>query len=129
MASWQFGGGWEREPAAYAVLKDRCSRELIASLERSIPGLARHIELSFAATPRTIASLTANIQGAIMGWLYQRGRGLPCGNFLQMRGAVLTPVPRLLTAGHWSFSPGGSPVAVLTGKVAAEHLLKNATDK
>jgi phytoene dehydrogenase-like protein len=107
-------------------LKDRRSRELIASLERFIPGLSRHIELCFAATLRTIASLTANTQGAIMGWSYQRGRSLPRGNFLQMRGAVLTPVPRLLTAGHWSFSPGGSPVALLTGKLAAEHVLKKA---
>jgi len=30
-----------------------------------------------------------------------------------------------LTAGHWAFSPGGSPVAVLTGKLAAEAVLKS----
>ncbi|MCX6032167.1 MAG: NAD(P)/FAD-dependent oxidoreductase [Chloroflexi bacterium] len=129
MTSWQFDGGWEREPSAYAALKERCTRELIASLERFIPGLAQHIELCFTATPHTVASLTANTQGAIMGWSYHRGRSLPRGNFLQMRSSVLTPVPRLLTAGHWSFSPGGSPVAVLTGKVAAEHVLKHGTDR
>lgn len=38
---------------------------------------------------RTVASLTANTRGAIMGWSYQRGRGLPRGNFLQMRRSVL----------------------------------------
>jgi hypothetical protein len=62
-----------------------------------------------------------------MGWSYRCRRGLPSGNFLQVRGAVFTPVPRLLTVGHSSFSPGGSPVAVLTGKVAAEHVLKNVS--
>ena len=126
MTSWHFDGGWEREPSAYAALKDRCARQMITSLERLIPGLTGHTELCFAATPRTVASLTSNTQGAIMGWSYHRGRGLPRGNFLRMRGSVLTPVPRLLTAGHWAFSPGGSPVAVLTGKLAAEHVLKNA---
>jgi hypothetical protein len=40
---------------------------------------------------------------------------------------TLTPIPHLLTAGHWAFSPGGSPTAVLTGKVAAEAVLKGFT--
>jgi hypothetical protein len=43
----------------------------------------------FAATPRTIVSLTGSSDGAIMGWSYRRGRGLPRGSFLQMRGSVL----------------------------------------
>jgi hypothetical protein len=90
---------------------------------------AGRIEVCFAATQRTKASLTANTQGAIMGWSYRRRRGPPRGDFLQMRHSVLTPVPRLLIAGHWSFSPGGSPVAVLTGKLAAEHVLKNDTER
>jgi hypothetical protein len=31
-----------------------------------------------------------------------------------------------MAAGRCVFSPSGSPVAVLTGKLAAEHVLKNA---
>jgi uncharacterized protein with NAD-binding domain and iron-sulfur cluster len=38
---------------------------------------------------------------------------------------VLTPIPNLLTAGHWSFTPGGSPIAVLTGRLVADAVLKN----
>ena len=119
MASWQFNGGWERNPIDYAKLKERCAHELIGSLEKVIPHLSDKIKLCVTATPRTIATLTSNSMGAIMGWSYHRQRTLRRGNFLQMRSSVLTPVPRLLTAGHWSFSPGGSPVAVLTGKLAA----------
>lgn len=126
MTSWQFDGGWEREPSAYAALEQRSAGQLIASLERFIPGLTSRIELRLTATPHTVASVTSNSEGAIMGWSYRRGRGLPSGNFLQMRRSVLTPVPRLLVAGHWAFSPGGSPTAVLTGKVAAEHVLRHA---
>ena len=46
-------------------------------------------------------------------------------NASRCAGSVLTPVPRLLTAGHWSFSP----VAVLTGKLAAEHVFKNTLSR
>jgi len=96
----------------------------VASLERLIPGLTDRIEFSFAATPRTVATRTANSEGAIMGWSYRRGRCLARGSLLKMRDTVLTPVPGLLTAGHWSFSPGGLPIAALTGRLAAEHILK-----
>ncbi len=129
MASWQFQGGWEQASAEYAALKERCARDLISALEKQFPGLSEHIELCISATPRTIAALTSNEQGAIMGWSYHRQHTLPRGAFYQMRSAVLTPVPRLLAAGHWAFSPGGSPVAVLTGKLAAEHVLINNCER
>lgn len=125
MASWHFQGGWEQASAEYTALKVRCARDLISALEKQYPGLTDHIEFCISATPRTIAALTSNEQGTIMGWSYHRQHTLPRGAFYQMRSAVLTPVPRLLAAGHWAFSPGGSPVAVLTGKLAAEHVLKN----
>jgi phytoene dehydrogenase-like protein len=125
MASWRFGNGWLSPPSEYTALKESCTRALISSLEKWIPHLSDHIEICFSASPRTIHSLTANTQGAIMGWSYHRRRSLPRGNFLQMRSSVLTPIPNLLTAGHWSFSPGGSPVAVLTGKLAAEAVLNS----
>ncbi len=51
--------------------------------------------------------------------LNRSGGTAPCST-------VLTPIPRLLTAGHWAFSLGASPVAVLTGKMAAEHGLNNS---
>ena len=124
MTSWRYGGGWEGTPAHYAALKERSAYQMVASLERLIPGLTDRIEFSFAATPRTVATRTANSEGAIMGWSYRRGRGLARGSLLKMRDTVLTPVPGLLTAGHWSFSPGGLPIAALTGRLAAEHILK-----
>lgn len=124
MTSWRYGGGWGGAPAHYAALKERCAGQMLASLERQYPGLSDRIEFSFSATPRSIETRTSNAEGAIMGWSYRRGRGLTRGSLLRMREIVLTPVPGLLTAGHWSFSPGGSPIAALTGKLAAEHILK-----
>lgn len=123
MTSWQYGNGWERESTEYKQMKESYTHELIASLEKYIPHLSDHIDICFSATPHTIASRTSNTQGAIMGWSFHRQRTFSRSNFLQMRSSVLTPVPRLLTAGHWAYSPGGSPVAVLTGKLAAEAIL------
>jgi prolycopene isomerase len=51
---------------ATAFLAQSGARELIAGLERFIPGPSRHVELCFAATPRTVTSLTFNTEDAIM---------------------------------------------------------------
>ena len=124
MTSWKYGNGWERGSAEYEQMKETYTHELISSLEKFIPHLTDQIEICFSATPRTIASQTSNNNGAIMGWSFDRRRTFSRGNFLQMRSSVFTPIPRLLTAGHWTYSPGGSPVAVLTGKLAAEAILR-----
>ena len=64
-----------------------------------------------------------------MGWSYHKERTFSRGNFLQMKSSVFTTIPGLLTAGHWTYSPGGSPVAVLTGKLAAEAVLNDLNKK
>jgi hypothetical protein len=38
--------------------------------------------------------------------------------------AVLTPIPSVYQAGQWVYSPGGVPMSVLTGKIAADRVLK-----
>lgn len=129
MASWEYGEGWEGAPVDYAALKERCTRDMMANLEQSFPGISEHVVLSFAATPGTIARLTSSTEGAIMGWSYRRERTLSRGNALQMRSSIRTPVPRLFVAGQWAFSPGGAPTAVLTGKLAAEAVLRHESEE
>ena len=102
---------------------------MMANLEQSFPGISEHVVLSFAATPGTIARLTSSTEGAIMGWSYRRERTLSRGNALQMRSSIRTPVPRLFVAGQWAFSPGGAPTAVLTGKLAAEAVLRHESEE
>jgi phytoene dehydrogenase-like protein len=101
---------------------------MVASLEKFIPGLASRTEFVLTGTPYTLNTRTSNYQGAIMGWSYDRTKTLDRGSLLQMAKSVRTPVPNLYMAGHWAFSPGGSPVAVMTGKLAANQILK-ATGK
>jgi len=38
--------------------------------------------------------------------------------------SVLTPMPGVFQAGQWAYSPGGVPMAFLTGKLAAERAVK-----
>jgi hypothetical protein len=68
---------------------------------------------------------TLNDKGAIVGWSYDRNTTWPRGSILQIAKSVRTPIANLLIAGHWAFTPGGSPVAVLTGRLAASTILKS----
>jgi hypothetical protein len=38
--------------------------------------------------------------------------------------SVKTPVPSIFQAGQWVYSPSGVPIAILTGKLAADKVLK-----
>ena len=40
--------------------------------------------------------------------------------FKKIKQSVLTPAPDIIQAGMWTFSPAGLPVAILTGKLAAD---------
>ena len=37
---------------------------------------------------------------------------------------VRTPIPGILQAGQWAFSPSGLPTSILTGKLAADEVVK-----
>ena len=109
----------------YEQLKEACADDLIRSFEKYYPNLSKHILFRVTSTPRTILNQTSNHEGAIMGWSYHRKEAFNRGSLLAMRSIVKTPVPRLLTAGQWTFAPGGAPTALLTGRLAADHILKS----
>ncbi len=63
----------------------------------------------------------------IIGWSYVREKSYNYGSFLQVPKRVSTPIPNLFIAGQWVFSPGGSPFAVLTGRLASDRALKETS--
>lgn len=79
MTVWDYQGSWERDPVDYQRRKEEYAWQMVHSVEQLIPGLSDHIELMFAATPRTIHRYTSNQDGAIMGWSYDRKRTMPRG--------------------------------------------------
>jgi hypothetical protein len=72
----------------------------------------------------TLAAFKGNTEGGIVGWAFD-GAHMPAVNQMQrVARSVLTPMPGVLQAGQWAYSPGGVPMAFLTGKLAANRALK-----
>jgi hypothetical protein len=50
---------------------------------------------------------------------------MPAVNQMQnVARSVLTALPDVYQAGQWSYSPSGLPIAILTGKLAADRAMK-----
>jgi prolycopene isomerase len=116
---WGSAPGGEPTPE-YRSLKQRVARQLIATAEKVIPGLAEHILLCDAATPLTKARRTRNSEGATAGWTWDP-RSNPIRGTL---GRYRTPVRGLFQVGHWTARIGGVPAAVLSAKVVADIVAK-----
>ncbi|NLG27762.1 MAG: NAD(P)/FAD-dependent oxidoreductase [Chloroflexi bacterium] len=127
MTKWEYGNGWglrDGQPTEqHGELRERAARELIASFEQYYPDLSRHIEFRIPSAPLAVYEHSLNDEGSIMGWSYDQRETWNRGGLMHIRRAVTTPIPNLMLAGHWAFSPGGSPTAVLTAKLAADQIL------
>jgi hypothetical protein len=76
-----------------------------------------------SATPLSIEKVAGSSEGAIVGWSYETG--LPVASkLLQMAAAVRSPIPNVLHAGQWVYSPAGMPTAIFTGWYAAKRVMK-----
>ena len=61
--------------------------------------------------------------GALTGWSFEEP--VPAINRMQkVAHSVETPIPHVFQAGQWTYSPGGVPMSILTGKLAADKALK-----
>lgn len=110
----------------YTEFKDLCEKTMVQMLERTIfPGLAASIQHIFSSTPITMQKMTGNFEGAITGWAFSN-HPVPTENrLIKILESIQTPVPGVYQAGQWTFSPSGFPVSLLTGKVAADHVIKD----
>jgi len=99
---------------------------IVNVLEQSIyPNFKSSIVDAFLSTPLTIASRTANSDGAITGWSFTHGKLPAVSQMTKIAQAVKTPLPHVLQAGQWSYSPAGLPISMLTGKLAANSAIKS----
>ncbi len=74
----------------------------------------------FSATPLTIEQFSGNAEGAITGWSFTNDP-MPAEHRLpKIYSATKTPIPGVLQAGQWTYSPSGLPISILTGKLAAD---------
>ena len=99
-------------------------KHILEVLSDSIyPMLKDKILAQFSFTPLSIKNRVGSCEGAIVGWSFQDP--VPVINKMQQSGrAVLTPIPSIFQAGQWAYSPAGVPMSILTGKLAADKVLK-----
>jgi len=109
----------------YEDFKAICEKCIISTLDASIyPGLKDAILLMFSSTPLTMAKVAGNSEGAITGWAFSN-HPMPAESRLpKILKAIYTPVPGVYQAGQWTYSPAGLPVSILTGKLAADRVIK-----
>jgi phytoene dehydrogenase-like protein len=116
----------------YEIQKASWLDEFISELENRVlniisdsvyPALKDKIIVRFSFTPLSIENRVGSSEGAITGWSFQKS--MPVINKIQISDrSVLTPVPSIYQAGQWAYSPAGVPMSILTGKLAADRVLK-----
>lgn len=114
------GLGW------YDEFRELMAEHIVGVLDASIfPGLKAAVIDHFTSTPLTIERMSGNSEGAITGWAFTN-EFMPAVNKLpRVASSVLTPIPDTYQAGQWTFSPSGLPISILTGKLAADRVLKD----
>ncbi len=109
----------------YEELKTLAEECLIGNLDATVyPGLRDAVRGRFSYTPLSIARIVGSSEGAITGWAFTNP-AMPAVNRMQnVARSVLTALPDVYQAGQWSYSPSGLPIAILTGKLAADRAMK-----
>jgi phytoene dehydrogenase-like protein len=114
-----------QESGWYDDFRKNIEQQLIEILSASIyPKLKEHIDDQFSFTPISIKNRIASTDGSIVGWSFEDM--IPVVSKIQYSDkSVLTPIPEIYQAGQWAYSPAGVPMSILTGKLAADRVLKN----
>lgn len=88
------------------------------------PMLKEKIIGQFSFSPISIRNRIASSEGAVVGWEFTNQ--MPVIHKIQHADkSVLTPIPNIYQAGQWAYSPSGVPMSILTGKLAADSVIKN----
>jgi phytoene dehydrogenase-like protein len=113
------------EQGWYEEFKAFCETLLIKNLDASIyPGIQQAVLQKFSSTPVTLAKIAGNTDGAIVGWAFSN-HPMPAETRIpKIMTAIRTPIPGILQAGQWTYSPAGLPISIMTGKLAADRVAK-----
>ncbi|HAA85500.1 MAG TPA: NAD(P)/FAD-dependent oxidoreductase [Kosmotogaceae bacterium] len=113
------------EQLTHKVFKEELENRMISTLSNSIyPMLKDKIIFSFSASPLNIEDYAGSSEGSIIGWSFEEEIPVT-SSLLKGSSSVNTPIPNVLQAGKWAYSPSGVPMCILTGKLAANRALKH----
>jgi phytoene dehydrogenase-like protein len=110
--------GWYKE------FKKEFEDRIVKVISDSVyPVLKEKLIRKFSFSPLSIERRVGSSDGAIVGWTFERP--VPVVNKIQISDkSVFTPFPDIFQAGQWVYSPAGVPMSILTGRLAADKILK-----
>ncbi|MHB8962053.1 MAG: phytoene desaturase family protein [Saccharofermentanales bacterium] len=109
----------------YDEFKAISAETIIGILDSTIfPGMKDKVTDWFTSTPMTLEKVAGNSEGAITGWSFANSFIPVVNSMPKIASSVATPIPDVLQAGQWTFSPSGLPISILTGKLAADKAAK-----
>lgn len=91
----------------------------------TLDDLNKHVLKTIVSTPLSIIRKTHNTQGSLTGWSFANKPFPTEYRFTRIAKSVLTPIDSIKQAGQWTFNPAGVPVSILTGKLAADAIIKD----
>jgi phytoene dehydrogenase-like protein len=110
----------------YDEFKKLAADHMIQVLDASIyPGLKAAVIDGLTSTPLTMERIAGNSEGAITGWAFTNEVMPAVRSLPRVASSVRTPIPDTYQAGQWTYSPSGLPISILTGKLAADRILKD----
>jgi all-trans-retinol 13,14-reductase len=114
-----------QESGWYDELKTEFEKRIIDVIANSVyPMLKGRIDKIFSYTPISIENRISSSEGAITGWAFEES--IPVVNKIQHSDrSVKTPFRNIWQAGQWAYSPAGVPMSILTGKLAADRVIKS----
>ena len=105
--------------------KERMTETMLRVMEPLWPNIRAYVLHTNMATPLTIKNRTNAHEGSVTGWSFSNHPFPAETQFLRVSQAVKTPIDSIKQAGQWTFNPAGVPVAIMTGKLAADAVLKD----
>jgi phytoene dehydrogenase-like protein len=110
----------------YDEFREKTVEYMLDTLQQSIyPGLKDKILFMKSSTPVTLRKMFNTANGAITGWSLEEESPVP-GSLAGVMGTAKTAIPNVFKAGQWSYSPSGVPIAILTGRIAADVIQRKA---
>lgn len=111
--------GWHEEYRRF------CDERIVEVLSSSIFPRLNAVLDRFSSSPLTLERMTGNADGAITGWAFTNPVMPAVHDLPRIATSIRTPIPGVYQAGQWTFSPSGLPISILTGKLAADRILKD----
>ena len=110
----------------YEAFRNHCADCMIDALSHSVyPGLRDWIIDRTTLTPLSIARTFGSTDGAITGWSFTNPVMPAVAKMQQVSRTERTLLPDVHQAGQWAYSPAGLPMSILTGKIAADRVVKD----